>query len=416
MERLTLRNGRLLVRRDGRYGLVEASLDIAEGVITGVGPTRARDARTVDVHGALVVPAFHNLHLHLGEAPFAGLRAATLQEYLEQTERFHGRHSPAERERVWQDSAAWTLHETLRSGTASIVAPRADSATSLRHVRAVSLLPVMNSQKLRDFFEMADEDVRSWVAARLPLGGLFLHSAEYVSERWLELASKLRALHPEMWVSGHVGEGEASVRACEARWGADAIEVLSQHSLLGPRTLLVHGGGLSTRALRRLADTRTVLVLCPVSNARLDVEPPRLSALHEMGVDLCIATDGVGTGGTVDPLDHARMSGLLLGEHDPHVLLALVTSSPARFLGHGATAGTIAVGAPADLCFLAPDAVVEKPHTDPAEALVWGGAPRRVGLMVAGKMAWSRPPISGPRLPDVSEFANRLRALWDGPA
>jgi cytosine/adenosine deaminase-related metal-dependent hydrolase len=402
----------LWVEEGGRYRLREASLTVAGTRLEGMDLPESPGEQTMDLQGAVVLPAFRNLHLHLGEGIFAGLPASSLEAYLDSTERFHQQFSREARDSIWADSATWTLGQALMSGTAVAVAPRACEARTRQGMRVISLLPVMNSGKLGRFFSMSTEEVEQWLAGEIEAGcprGLFLHSPEYVDETWLRRATALRRQRPGLWISAHVAETAESSRRCQEQWGGDAVEIFERHGLLGPRTLLVHGGHLSESALARLAETRTGLVLCPVSNWRLGTPSPSLETLLALGVPVAIGSDGAGTAGTLDLLAQARLCGPLLRTGDPHLLLSLITWRPAQMLGEEPSAGRIVPNGTADLFFLAGDAFLETPCPDPAEALLWGPPPEPSGLMVGGEMVWARPPLQGPPAPALAEVAARLR-------
>ena len=158
----------------------------------------------------------------------------------------------------------------------------------------------------------------------------------------------------------HLSEQRAEHRACLAATGHTPAALAESAGVLGPRTTAVHATHLTAEDVARLGATRTGVCLCPTTERDLadGVGPAR--ALADAGSPLCLGSD---SHAVVDLFEEARAVELderlvsgRRGHHRPADLLAAATAAGMDALGW-ADAGTIAVGARADLVTVALDSV-----------------------------------------------------------
>ena len=138
---------------------------------------------------------------------------------------------------------------------------------------------------------------------------------------------------------------------------------------------------------RRLAETGTIVALCPRSNATVGIAPPPVAAYLRERVPFAVGTDSLGSNRSLDLLeDVAALRGLALdggyAEADlDRRLLAAATVVGARSMGLDDIVGALVPDRRADLAIFAiePDPrVVER-------ALVESGAGRCVAVLTAGR-------------------------------
>jgi cytosine/adenosine deaminase-related metal-dependent hydrolase len=124
---------------------------------------------------------------------------------------------------------------------------------------------------------------------------------------------------------------------------------------LKPNTVIVHGVAIDENGWRRVARTRAGLVWCPASNAflfgRTAMVGPLLERDDETRVTVALGTDSRITG-SHDLLDELRAAHAALPV-SPSMLLRMVTADAARLLRQP-RAGTLTIGAPADLVVIPP--------------------------------------------------------------
>jgi len=189
----------------------------------------------------------------------------------------------------------------------------------------------------------------------------------------------VRVLWPYGWchsprLAGRYGPGLVESHAATpagARWFVHLAEGTDEEAqgelakvdalgLLGPRTVLVHGVGLTGEDVACVVASGASVVWCPASNlailgATLDPRPLASDGRLALGTDSRLS-------GSKDLLDELRVAREVsgLGARD---LLRLVTTDAARVLGLPG-AGRLDPGADADLLAL------EDPGGDPYEALL----------------------------------------------
>jgi formiminoglutamate deiminase len=157
----------------------------------------------------------------------------------------------------------------------------------------------------------------------------------------------------------HLSEQRAENDACHDRHGVTPTRLLHDHGALGPRSSAVHATHLVDEDVALLAGSATAVCLCPTTERDLaDGIGPSL-ALRDAGVELTLGSD---SHAVIDLFEEARgveldsrLATEARGHFDGASLLATATDGHAR-LGF-ASAGRLAVGAPADLVAVRLDSV-----------------------------------------------------------
>ena len=158
--------------------------------------------------------------------------------------------------------------------------------------------------------------------------------------------------------------GPTGAAAAAARLGARSVDHLNH---------------LSLEAIEVLADTGTVAVLLPASSFSLGLPPAPARALIDGGVRVALATDLNPGTSAVASMPEAIAIGCLTYGITPDEALSAATVGGAEVLGIGASAGTLAPGARADVVVLEAGVrdVPYRPGHDPVLRTYVGG--RRVG-------------------------------------
>jgi formimidoylglutamate deiminase len=141
--------------------------------------------------------------------------------------------------------------------------------------------------------ELRDAGVRVGVAP---------HSVRACPRDWLEELGRY-ADREGLVLHVHAGEQPREVEECLAEQGRRPIELLADCGCLGPRTTVVHATHADDRELDLLAEAGARVCLCPTTEADLGDGFPRVQALLERGVELCIGSD---SNVRIDPLEELR--------------------------------------------------------------------------------------------------------------
>ena len=120
--------------------------------------------------------------------------------------------------------------------------------------------------------------------------GVAAHSVRAVPADWLrEIAAYAEAHGLPRHV--HAAEQPRELDECRAEHGTSPIELLHATGFLGPSTSVVHGIHVSDRDVALLAETQTIVVTCPTTEADLgDGFFPALR-YRDAGVRMAIGSD-----------------------------------------------------------------------------------------------------------------------------
>jgi formiminoglutamate deiminase len=187
----------------------------------------------------------------------------------------------------------------------------------------------------------------------------------------------------------HLSEQPAENQACLAAYGLTPAGLLDRAGALGPRSTVVHATHLTGRDIELLGGSRTVVCMCPTTEADLADGVGPAAALAAAGCPLSLGSD---SHAVIDLLAEAR--GVELGERlvsgQRGKLRAAELAVAATVAGHACLgwpeAGEIVPGMLADLVTVALDSP-RLAGTSPATALesvMFAGTAADVRNVVAG--------------------------------
>ena len=158
----------------------------------------------------------------------------------------------------------------------------------------------------------------------------------------------------------HVSEQTAENEACLAHLGVTPVAVFSEAGALGPRFSAVHATHLNETDIALLAAAGATVAMCPTTERDLG---DGIGPTHRFGSEGIAMSLGTDSHASIDLLEEARaleLNGRLRshrrGNHAASDLLEMASRNGHRSLGWD-DAGTMVVGARADLVTLALDSV-----------------------------------------------------------
>ncbi|MEA3361894.1 MAG: amidohydrolase family protein [Thermodesulfobacteriota bacterium] len=141
--------------------------------------------------------------------------------------------------------------------------------------------------------------------------------------------------------------------------GLCPVEYLQQQGGLFPENLLVHGVQLNDAEIQLLAEKQMRLVLCPRSNAKLNVGKAPAGKLLQSGVKLALGTDSLASCDSLSVWDEIAFAHQWFeGELDAPTLFAMATQGGAEALGLEDEIGTLEAGKLAGFQILRPQTSV----------------------------------------------------------
>lgn len=158
--------------------------------------------------------------------------------------------------------------------------------------------------------------------------------------------------------------------------GVSPVRYVESLGVLAPPLVAAHCVQADAADRKILARTGVSAVICLTSNHNLGVGVPPVLEMLEAGVRLCLGTDSLASGDSLDVMGEVVALHRQFPRLDPAVILRMATSGGAEALGlHDL--GTLAAGKRAEVAF----APAARPPEDPLAFLVSGDArPRRVAL------------------------------------
>jgi formimidoylglutamate deiminase len=143
------------------------------------------------------------------------------------------------------------------------------------------------------FLERVDR-LREWAAGGEGEGrvtvGVAAHSVRAVPGTWLTAIAQYADRH-ELVRHVHAAEQRRELAECHEEHGCSPIELLHRTGFLGPRTSVVHAIHVDDADVDRLAQSESIVVTCPTTEANLgDGILPALR-YRDAGVRLAIGTD-----------------------------------------------------------------------------------------------------------------------------
>lgn len=217
-------------------------------------------------------------------------------------------------------------------------------------------------------------------------------------------------------VHTHLSQSQMEVAQVVAREGMTPTEFLDDLGLLTPDLIAAHCIFMSDSDIRRFGTAGCVVAHAPIGNASFGAAAP-IKALRDAGAAITLCTDTK----SADMFEAMRMAiaaarwraGMSF-DLDAAEVFGWATAGGAQSLrGHDAT-GILAVGQPADLILLDPDAPNLRPVIDGVGIVVHSGSAANVtDVMVAGEwLVRNRRPTRADPAEVIAEAQAVAERLW----
>lgn len=355
------------------------ALAIKDGKITFVGKSAAatsiRAEKEIDAKEKVAMPGLINCHTHLPMTLFRGIAEdQPLDTWLKETV------WPLEAKLKASDVYTGALLgclEMIKSGTTCFadmyfyedMVAKAVEKSGLRGVLAQGiiesghkLLGAITFRKsvsfAKKFHGYADGRVRTMLGP---------HAAYSCS---LNLLKKIKEKSAELnvGVQIHLAESKTMFKECEKKHGLSEVKFLDKIGFLNEKVVAAHCIDLSEKDMHILSERSVNVVHAPVANMKLGEGAAKVKDLMDLGVNVCLGTDGPASNNTLDMFETMKTAALLQKHtyRDPTVLpayevLKMATINGAKALGLMREVGSIEVGKRADLILVD----LSKPHLKP---------------------------------------------------
>jgi 5-methylthioadenosine/S-adenosylhomocysteine deaminase len=437
-----------VIRYQARWVVPISSPPIADAVVAVegsrieyVGPAEAAPPGTdTDLGDVLLMPGLVNAHTHLELTAMRGfLEELDFRRWILRLT--NARRAILDRDALL-DSARYGLEEGIRAGITSY-ADTSESGVVMQAMREAGVRGIMYQEVFGPDPAQCAESIAGlrekaaglrYLETPLVRLGISPHAPYSVSDDLFRATLQLaRDLSLPMAV--HIAESELEHAlvadgagafadglrrrgiAVSAR-AASPVQLLAELQVLDVAPLLIHCVRVDAHDIETIAASRSPVVHCPVSNAKLGHGVAPLDELLAAGITVGLGSDSMASNNRMDILEEARFA--LLGQRarigsweTPEAVdvLELATLGGARALGLDAQVGSLEPGKEADLAAFSLAGV--DPIQDPVAAAVFSitGARARF-VTVAGKPLMRDGMLIAPR----SGLDQRMQSLGDSLA
>ena len=420
----------LIVTCDGSHSIIENGvMSVSQGKITALEQSDTRAAenlnakKIVSANGNIVMPGLINMHCHAADSLFRGLvENLPLEEWL-------GRVWIAEKAILTPETtylgSVLGLAENLLSGSTTVMDMFWYPDETVKAAKDLGMrvstggiffdLPGIGGRSQEDYISEANNFYQNHSSDDSVIPAILPHGSYTVSPQNLSEAKSIADQYGILFCT-HAAETQAEQNDIKARYDNSVIRHLDKYKLLGETSVLAHCVHLDDTEILLLAQSKTNVVLNPMSNLKLGSGIAPVKAMHRAGINLTIGTDGAISGNDLDMWLAMRLTcGLAKGlnmEADAltaEQVLHMATISGAKALGKSDSLGSLEIGKNADFILVDINNSHSIPLFDPITHLVFGAGRSDVtDVFVSGKHVVENKKISGLDIEKIHEEVRQL--------
>ena len=420
----------LIVTCDGSHSTIENGvMAVSQGKITALEQSDTWAAenlnakKIVSANGNIVMPGLINMHCHAADSLFRGLvENLPLEEWL-------GRVWIAEKAILTPETtylgSVLGLAENLLSGSTTVMDMFWYPDETVKAAKDLGMristggiffdLPGIGGRSHKDYISEANNFYQKHSSDDSVIPAVLPHGSYTVSPQNLSEAKSIADRHGMLFCT-HAAETQAEQNDIKARYDNSVIRHLDKHKLLGETSVLAHCVHLDEKEISLLAQSKTNIVLNPMSNLKLGSGIAPVKAMHRAEINLTIGTDGAISGNDLDMWLAMRLTcGLAKGvnmEADAltaEQVLHMATINGAKALGKSNTLGSLEIGKNADFILVDINNSHSIPLFDPITHLVFGAGRSDVtDVFVSGKHVVKNKKISGLDIEKIYEEVRQL--------
>ncbi|MEM3694991.1 MAG: amidohydrolase [Candidatus Bathyarchaeia archaeon] len=368
--------GCIILPMDNKRIIENGALAVKDGKITFVGKashTSGIKAETlIDGHGKVALPGLINCHTHVPMTLFRGLAEdQPLEKWLKETI------WPLEARLKPDDVYAGALLaciEMIKSGTTCFadmyfyedMVARAVAESGLRGVLAEGIIEAGRRELGEKTFSRSVDFVKKFNGyASGRIKAMLGPHAAYSCNKELLLKVREKAIELNVGVHMHLAETETVLKEFQ---NIGEVAFLDDIGFFDVHTLAAHCINLSKSDMRTLSVHGVNAVHVPVANMKLGLGAAKVKSLKNLGVNVCLGTDGPASNNTLDMFETVKVAALLQKHayRDPTVLSAyevlnMATINGAKALKMEGVIGSLEIGKRADIILMD----FNKPHLKP---------------------------------------------------
>ena len=392
--KILIKNGTVITMDSNRDKYEITDILIEDDTITKIDNNITDSVdKVIDASNKIVLPGLINCHTHLGMSIF---RATN--DNLDLNDWLNKKIWPIE-DNMSDDDVYYTsllsCIEMIKTGT---------TCSTDMYFGAYSTLKALRETKVRELFsrcmvgedeETSDDRVRQLEELYEEIKNDPLlrcsvtpHSLYTCNESCLIKAEKLASKY-NLPIHIHLSENKSEVEGVLKNFGKKPVEVLRDVGFLNHKLILAHGVYIDDEEIELLKGKDVSIAHNPVSNLNLGCGIADIPKYLKNGINVCLGTDGQGSGNNLNMFYHMSMVDLLQKGiyKDPTVLdsysvLKMATINGAKALGMDDLVGSIEVGKKADIIILDLNKIETSPTPDIITQVVHNVIPDNVDTTI----------------------------------
>lgn len=214
-----------------------------------------------------------------------------------------------------------------------------------------------------------------------------IHSTYMFNERTLTLAADLaKQLHTGIHI--HLLETAAEVESSKRDYGMSSVEICKKAGVLDVPVLAAHCVHLSDSDMELMRDMNCSIVHNPTSNLKLGSGIAKVPQMLDMGINVCLGTDGAASNNNLNMFEEMNLAGLIHKGFamNPQLMkaetvLKMGTCSGAKAIGFEDT-GKISEGMKADIILIDTDKPHFYPKNNPLSTVVYSAQASDVDTVI----------------------------------
>ena len=339
--------------------------------------------KTVQANGNVIMPGLVNCHCHIAMSIFREtVDGFGLQDWLNK------KIWPTEEKLTTEDiynASKISFKEMIETGTTTVndmyfmedETIKAAKEAGIRLQTTRTLMDMDSEEQGRERLQDIERLIREYkdeelITINAGLHGFYTSSKRYAIE-CIQFANRNSIpLHV------HFCENSKEIEDIKNSYNQMPIEVLEE--LNHTKAILAHCVKLSEQDIERMSriDADISIATCPVSNLKLGCGIANIHKMQEVGLNVCIGTDGQGSGCNLDLFEQMKYVALLQkGFYEKpelmpaYDILKMATINGAKALGLDYKIGSVEVGKKADIILIDMKSILTTPINDLLAELVY---------------------------------------------
>lgn len=185
-----------------------------------------------------------------------------------------------------------------------------------------------------------------------------IHGLYTTGRKSVEELVEIAKMH-DLPIHIHFCENAKEVEDIKRDYGVKSpVDVLEEY-FLGTKMILAHAVKLTEDEIERLRHLNVSIAHCPISNLRLGCGVAKVQEMLNKGINVCLGTDGQGSGSNLDMFETMKFAALLQKgvfeeskNMESYEVLKMATINGAKALGLEDEIGSIEEGKKADIILI----------------------------------------------------------------